>query len=157
MYDVMQHVGPIRSSPKEKVAKYRWHTYSRWQIALIPVVSSNSMTYANMVSVPAEEHNRYMTYITTYPPSGAHAFIVVWTALHMSQECIHVLHKWPQDIPRSPCRRCVIVTYHTMEMQPLPHDRECPQVNLILRGWVWDSHHPVGGNLPSYLFIGASL
>jgi hypothetical protein len=27
-----------------------------------------------VVSVPVEEHNRYMTYITTYPPSGAHMF-----------------------------------------------------------------------------------
>jgi hypothetical protein len=42
-----------------------------------------------------------MLYITTYPPSGAHAFNAVWTALHTLQECIHALHKWPQDIPRS--------------------------------------------------------
>jgi hypothetical protein len=42
-----------------------------------------------------------MTYITTYPPSGAHTFNAVWIALHMSQGCIHVLRKWPQDIPRS--------------------------------------------------------
>jgi hypothetical protein len=38
----------------------------------------------------------------TYPPSGAHAFNAAWTALHMLQEHIHVLQKWPQDIPRSP-------------------------------------------------------
>jgi hypothetical protein len=42
-------------------------------------------------------------------------------------------------------------------LQPLPHDRDCPQANLILRGRVWDSHHPVGGYLPSNLVIGASL
>jgi hypothetical protein len=36
------------------------------KVALIPVVSSSSMTDANEVSVPIEEHNRYMTYITTY-------------------------------------------------------------------------------------------
>jgi hypothetical protein len=38
-----------------------------------------------------------MTYITTYPPSGAHVFNATWTALHTSQEHIHVLRKWPQD------------------------------------------------------------
>jgi hypothetical protein len=43
-----------------------------------------------------------MTYIATYPPSGTHMFNVVWTAQHMLQERIHVLQKWPQDIPRSP-------------------------------------------------------
>jgi hypothetical protein len=43
-----------------------------------------------------------MAYITTYPPSGAHAFNVVWTMLYTLQERIHVLQKWPQDIPRPP-------------------------------------------------------
>jgi hypothetical protein len=43
-----------------------------------------------------------MTYMTTYPPSGAHAFNAAWTVLHTLQEHIRVLHKWPQDIPRSP-------------------------------------------------------
>jgi hypothetical protein len=36
-----QHVGPICSSPKEKLAKYIRHTYSQMQITLIPVVSSS--------------------------------------------------------------------------------------------------------------------
>jgi hypothetical protein len=44
-----------------------------------------------------------------------------------------------------------------MDTQYLPHDRDCPQTNLVLRGQVWDSYHPVGGYLPSYLGIGASL
>jgi hypothetical protein len=52
-----QHVSPIRSSPKEFFFTYRWRTYSWWQFALTPVVSSNDMTYENVVSVPAEEHN----------------------------------------------------------------------------------------------------
>jgi hypothetical protein len=43
-----------------------------------------------------------MSYITTYPPSGAHVFNVVWTVLHMLDEHIDALHKSPQDIPRSP-------------------------------------------------------
>jgi hypothetical protein len=44
---------------KKSFAKYIWHTYSRWHIALILVVSSSGTTYANMVSVPAEKHNIY--------------------------------------------------------------------------------------------------
>jgi hypothetical protein len=43
-----------------------------------------------------------MSYITTYPSSGANVFNAVWTALHMLQERIHTLRKWPQDIHRSP-------------------------------------------------------
>jgi hypothetical protein len=42
------------SSPKEKIAKPKWRTYSRWQFTLIPVVSSSDMTYANVVSIPVE-------------------------------------------------------------------------------------------------------
>jgi hypothetical protein len=43
------------------------------------------------------------------------------------------------------------------DMQSLPHDRNCPQASLILRERVQDSQHSVGGNLPSDLFVGASL
>jgi hypothetical protein len=64
-----------------------------WQIALIPIVNSSGMTYTNVATVPAKKHNKYMTYITTYPPSGAHAFNATWTELHTLQECIHVLRK----------------------------------------------------------------
>jgi hypothetical protein len=46
---------------------------------------------------------------------------------------------------------------HTTDMQPLPHDRDYSQASLVLRGRVQDSHHPVGGYLPSYLVIDASL
>jgi hypothetical protein len=137
--------------------KYRCHTYNRWQIALIPVASSSGLTYKNVVSVFAEEYNRYRTYITTYPPSGARAFNSAQAALHTLRECIHVLRKRPHDIPRSPHPRFPVVSYPTIDMQPLPHDRDCPHENLILRGWVRDSHHLAGGNLPSYIFVGASL
>jgi hypothetical protein len=89
-----------------------------------------------MVSVPIEEHNRYMTYIITYPPSGARAFNATRTVLHMLRDHIHVLRKRPQDIPRSTRPRCVVVSSRMMDTQPLPHDRDCPQANLILRGWV---------------------
>jgi hypothetical protein len=42
---------------RKRGAKYRWCTCRWWQIALIPLVSSSGMTFANMVSVPTEEHN----------------------------------------------------------------------------------------------------
>jgi hypothetical protein len=77
-----------------------------------------------------------MTYITTYPPSGTHAFNAARTMLHMLQEYIHVLRKRPQDIPRSPLSRCMIVDNRTTDTQPLPHDRDYPQESLILRGRV---------------------
>jgi hypothetical protein len=44
---------------KKSFAQYIWRRYSRWQIALIPVVSSSGMTYANVGSVPTEKHNIY--------------------------------------------------------------------------------------------------
>jgi hypothetical protein len=140
---------------KKNFAKYRLRTYNQWQIALIPVVSSSGMTYANVVSVPAEKHNRYMTYITAYPPSGACAFNAA--ALHTLREHIHVLRKRPQDIPRSPRPRCAVMTSRMMDTQPIPHDRDCPKENIVLRGRVQDSHHPTGWYLVSYLIVGASL
>jgi hypothetical protein len=98
-----------------------------------------------------------MTCITTYLSSDARAFNAARAELHTSRERIHVLRKRPQDIPRSPRPRCAVVTSRTTDTQPLPHDRGYPQANLILKGRVRDSQHPVGGYLPSYLFIGASL
>jgi hypothetical protein len=77
-----------------------------------------------------------MTYITTYPPSNVRAFNAAWTTQHMLSEHIHVLRKRPQDITRSPCPKCAVVANYTIDMQPLPHDIDCPQANLILRGWV---------------------
>jgi hypothetical protein len=115
-------------------------------------------SYTIVVSIPAEKHNRYIfTYIATYPPSDAHVFNATWTALHTLQERIHVLRKWPQDVPRSPCLRCAVVASRMTDMQPLPHNRNCPHANLVLRGQVWDSHHPTGWYLPSYLFVGVSI
>jgi hypothetical protein len=42
---------------KKKLIKYRWCTSSRWQNALIPVVTSSGMTYSKVLSVPVEENN----------------------------------------------------------------------------------------------------
>jgi hypothetical protein len=142
---------------RKPFANYRWCTHSRWQSPLISVVSSSGMTYAIIVIVPAKDHNRYMTYITIYPPSCAHVFNAARIALYTLREHIYVLRKRPQYIPRSPRPRCTVVASRTTDTQPLPHDRDCPQANLILRGWIRDSHHPAGGYLPSYLIVGASL
>jgi hypothetical protein len=38
---------------------------------LIPIVSFNEMTYRNVVSVPAEEHNRYIQHTSTLIPQVA--------------------------------------------------------------------------------------
>jgi hypothetical protein len=98
-----------------------------------------------------------MTYITTYPPSGTHVFNAAQTAMHALRECIHVLRKRPQDILRSPCPRCAFMASCTIDTHPLPHDKDYPQANLILRGRVRYSHHPAGGYLPSFIIVGVSL
>jgi hypothetical protein len=98
-----------------------------------------------------------MIYITTYPPNVARAFNAARTVLLTLREHIHVLRKRPQDILISPHPRCAVVTSHTTDTQPLPHDRDCPQARLILRGRVQDSHHLTGENLPSYLFVSVLL
>jgi hypothetical protein len=69
---------------------YRWHTHNWWEITLNPIVSSNDMTYETWL---AEEHNRYMIYIITYPPSGVRAFNATRTAQRTSRERIRVLRK----------------------------------------------------------------
>jgi hypothetical protein len=110
-----------------------------------------------MVTVLVEEHNIHIyTYIITYPQCGTHVFNAGCAALHTLKELIHILRKRPQDISRSPRFMCIVVS-RTTDTQPLPHNRDCPQVSLVLRVWVWNSHHPAGGNLPSYLVVDALL
>jgi hypothetical protein len=127
----------------------------KMHLSLLLVLTRQS--YAIVVSVPTKEHNIHMTYITTYPPSGARGFNAARTALHTLRECIQVLRKRPQDIPRSPRPRCAVVASRMIDMQPIPHDRDCPQANLALRGQVRVSHHPARGYLPSYIFVSVSL
>jgi hypothetical protein len=153
-----QHVSPIRSSPKEKLLPH---------IGGIHIVGGNSHSSSWLVLMIwlAKRGQRtcrraqytYMTYITTYPPSDAYTFNAARTTLYTLRERIHVLRKWPQDIPRSTRPRCTVVISRMMNTQSLLPDRDCPQASLVLRGWVQDSHHPMGGYLTSYLFIGASL
>jgi hypothetical protein len=44
---IITNADSMRSSPKEKLAKYIRHMCSQWQIALIPIVSSNTTTLRN--------------------------------------------------------------------------------------------------------------
>jgi hypothetical protein len=153
-----QHVSPIRSSPKEKILPHIGGIHivggnsdsSPWLVLTIRLTKHGQCTYGRA-------QYTYMTYITTYPSSGAHAFNTARTTLYTLRERIHVLQKWPQDITRSTRPRCIVVTSHMTDTQPLLSDRDCPQASLVLRGWVRDSHHPVGGYLTSYLFVGVSL
>jgi hypothetical protein len=65
---------------------------------------------------------------------------------------VDIRHSQVSTLPRY-----VVVTSRTMDTQPQPHDRDCPQAHLVLREWIQDLHHPTGGNCYSYLFVGASL
>jgi hypothetical protein len=88
-------------------------------VALIPVVSSSESSLRNRGQRACRRAQyTYVTYIITYPPSGAHMFNNVWTTLHTSQECIHILRKWPQGIPRSLLARprYVVVTRRTTDV-----------------------------------------
>jgi hypothetical protein len=77
-------------------------------VALTPVVSSSELVYALVVSVDAEN-----TIYTIY------TFNATCTMLHMSQEHIHVLRKWPQDIPRSLLTLGTwVVTHRTTDISP---------------------------------------
>jgi hypothetical protein len=116
MHDGMHHVGPICSSPKEKLLPNidGIHIVGG-KVALTPVAVLTRLTYAIVISVPAEEHNIHITYITTCPTSGAHAFSTAWIALYTLRERIHVLRMRLQDIPRSTCPRCTVVTSRTTD------------------------------------------
>jgi hypothetical protein len=64
------------------------------KVTLIPVVSSNDTTYSNVVSIPAENTtNIYMSYITTYPLSGACVFNAAQTMMYMLWERIQILSR----------------------------------------------------------------
>jgi hypothetical protein len=153
-----QHVSPIRSSPKEMLLPHIGGVHivggnshsSSWLVLTIWLTKRGQRTCRRA-------QYTYMTYIITYPLSDAYVFNAVRTTLYTLRERIHVLRKWPQDIPRSTCPRCTVVTSRMTDTQPLLPDRDCPQASLVLRGWVQDSHHPTGGYLTFYLFIGVSL
>jgi hypothetical protein len=80
---------------KRKVCQYIRRTYSRWWITLILVVSSSGMTYANVVSIPTEEHNRNIWHTSWLIPQ------VVPVRLTLHRQCrIHyenVFTSWGSD------------------------------------------------------------
>jgi hypothetical protein len=115
-----QHVGPICSSPKERLAKYIRHTYSQMQITLIPVVSSSWMTYANVVSVPAEEQNIHIWHTSLLIPQ-----VVPMRLTLCWQRCIR------QKNIFTSCgsgHKTFPGLYSPHDgLQSLSHDRGCPQ------------------------------
>jgi hypothetical protein len=68
MYDVMQLVGPIRSSPKENGVPNIHDIYHQKS-------GLTRQPYTIVVSVPAENHNMHAIY-HHLSPSGTHAFNV---------------------------------------------------------------------------------
>jgi hypothetical protein len=109
---------------------------SRWQIALIPVVSSKQYDLLKRGWHIYRKQNRYIyTHTSPLIPQVAH----VCLTLH-GQRCIRYeniftsCRRHPQDIPRSPHPRCAIVASRTIDTQSLPHDRDSPQAILVLRG-----------------------
>jgi hypothetical protein len=75
-----------------------------------------------------------MTYITTYPQVAP-----MHLTLHR-QCCIRYENifmsctRRPQDIPRSPHPRCMVMTNRMIDTQLISHDMDCPQASLVLRG-----------------------
>jgi hypothetical protein len=146
------------SSPKEKIVKYSWHTCSRWQDTFILWLILHEVTYEIMVSVPIE--NMIDIYNLTSPliPQVASMCLM----LH-GHRCIHYenvftyCRRRPQDIPRSPCPRCMVMASCMIDTQSISHDMDCPQASLVLRGRVRNSHHPVRGYLSSYLVVDVML
>jgi hypothetical protein len=123
------------------------------KVTLIPVVSSKRYDLLKRDQCTCKRVQYTYDIYHHLSLSGTHMFNVAWTMLHTLQERIHVLKKRPQDITRSPCPTCTFVTSRTTDMQPLPHNRDHPQANLILRGHVQDLHHPTRGYLPYHMCV----
>jgi hypothetical protein len=146
------------SSPKEKIVKYSWRTCSRWQDTLILWLILREVTYEIMVSVPTENMIDIYDHTSPLIPHVTHVRLM----LH-GQHCIHYMNiftscrRRPQEIPRSPHSRCMVMASCMIDMQSISHDMDSPEASLVLRGRVPDSHHPARGYLCSYLFIGVSV
>jgi hypothetical protein len=107
------------------------------------------LVYAIMVSVPVEKHNIHMHTSPVIPQVAPTHLTLrgqrcirdknVFTSCRSSHKIFSGLYSlWVRDRDSS---------YDGL--QPLPHNRDCPQASLVLRGRVWDSHHPARGYLPS--------
>jgi hypothetical protein len=153
----MSYVGPICSSQKERIVQYIRRIYSRWHSHSFPYSVLTHLAYTLVVSVPVEEDNIHIHTSPSIPQ-------VAPTRLTLrGQHCIRYKNVFTSCISdhktflglHTP--RYTVVTHRTMGMQPLTHDMDCSQANLVLRGRIWDSHHLAEGYLPSYLIVGASL
>jgi hypothetical protein len=115
------------------------------------------MTYVNVVSVPIEKH-KYIWHTSPVTPQVASTRLTLCGQRCIRYENIFTCYRRrPHDTLMSSCSRCAVVASHMIDTRPLPHDRDCPQASLVLRGRVQYSHHLTGGNLASYLFIGTPL
>jgi hypothetical protein len=137
---------------KKRFAQYIRHTYNRWRSHSSPLSVLAKLVYAIMVRVPAEKHNIHLHTSPLIPQ-----VVSMHLALHTSQECIHVLQKWPQDIPRSllalGTRSWLVARRTAISIARYGLSSSNP----ILRGRIRDSYHPAIGYLPPYLGVGALL
>jgi hypothetical protein len=117
-----------------------------------PWLALSNMTYSDVVSVPVEKHRYIYNHISPLIPQVAHMCLTLHGQHYICYENVFTSCKRrPKDIPRSPRPRCTVMACHMTDTQPILHDMDYPQASHVLRGWVWDSHHPAGGNLSSYL------
>jgi hypothetical protein len=115
-------------------------------------------SYIIMVSVPAENTTDIYNHTSPLVPQLAPMHLTMHGQHYICYKNVFTsCRRRLQDIPRSPSPRCTVVASRTIDMQPLPYNRDCSQASLVLRGWVWYSHHSAGGNLLSYLFVGVLL
>jgi hypothetical protein len=122
------------------------------------VVNSIGTTYSNVVSVPIENITYIYNHTSPLIPQVAPTGLTLHGQSRIHHEKVFTpCRRCPQNIPRSPCPRCVVVARRMTDTQPLLNDRYCPQASLILREWVQDSHYLAKGNLPSYLIVGVLL
>jgi hypothetical protein len=71
IYKIMTYVGPIHSSPKEKLVQYIRRMYSRWHSHSFPQSVLTYLAYAIMVSVPAEGDNIHIWHTSSLIPQVA--------------------------------------------------------------------------------------
>jgi hypothetical protein len=103
---------------RKTFAQYRWCTYSWWQFTLIPVVIPSEMTYESVVSVPTEKY-KYIGHTSPLIPQVAPTRLTLRGLLCMSYENVFTsCRRHPQDIPKSPRPRCVVMVSRMTDTQP---------------------------------------
>jgi hypothetical protein len=145
-----QYVGPIHFSPKEKLLPHiggirivggdshssPWLTLTKW-------LTKTWLVYLQKSAIDIYSHTSPLIHQVTptrLTLCGQHCICY--------ENVFTSCWRHPQDIPRSPHTRCVVMASCMIDTQPIPHDRDCPQASLVFRGWVRNSHHPAGGYIP---------